>query len=238
MIVLFTANVIGATIFSIPDFLTLFRQYRLSWQLVKPAKTGSGRYTPTPQDFQDCIQMSLRNYFLAIVPLCFVGWPFLAARGLSGQGDIPFASSVVVQLIFFMLMEDMLGYWIHRWMHQPWAYKHIHHVHHKYTHPFALANLYMSPYELMNMGMAVVVGPMLIGAHLFVYWIWLYYRVLDSYFQHAGYDWPWDPRKLIASQPAFHDAHHHYRNANFSFNFSIMDRLFGTWKDPCYHPDE
>ncbi len=92
--------------------------------------------------------------------------------------------------------------------------------------------------EIFTMGCAVVAGPVLLGAHVFTHWVWLLYRVVDSYYQHSGYAVPYDPRHLIQSQPQQHDSHHHFRNSNYGFNFSLMDRLFGTYRNPYYVEEE
>ena len=93
-------NVIGAGLFTIFDVFFLFRSIRLSWHLNKPgeaflplvifpntdaARTGDGRYEPTVSDLLMCIQVSMCNFFFAIVPLCVVGAPFLGLRGLTAQ---------------------------------------------------------------------------------------------------------------------------------------------------------
>jgi len=49
------------------------------------ARTGDGRYEPTVSDLLMCIQVSMCNFFFAIVPLCVVGAPFLGLRGLTAQ---------------------------------------------------------------------------------------------------------------------------------------------------------
>jgi len=36
-------------------------------------------------------------------------------------------------MLVFNVIEDTGFYWVHRWLHTPWAYAKIHKVHHEYT---------------------------------------------------------------------------------------------------------
>jgi len=179
-----------------------------------------------------CIKCGLLNFFFCFMPLNAIGAPVLFYLGFSAHGPFPSLSKIVIQCVFFMIVEDFCGYWIHRWMHTPWAFKHIHYVHHKYNTPFPLANLYMHPGEMLDMGIAVVIGPLMIGPHLFTHWLWISYRMIDSFAQHSGYEFPWDPRKALffMENPRLHDSHHIYVRANFGFNYLWWDRLFGTYR--------
>jgi len=226
-IVLFVSNFVGAFVFTMFDVFGLFTKYRLVWT------PGTQDNRPgTLKEIKECIVCFLINFVFFLFPALFVGAYVLQLRGFSIRDPLPTFGTIMWQLPFFAIMEDASGYWIHRWMHTPWAFKHIHKKHHRFNTPFALSNVYMHPGEMVNMGMAVVTGPLLIGPHLFTHWVWVFYRIVDSFAQHSGYEFPWDPRAIIfgMEQPRLHDSHHLFVKANYGFNFSMWDKLFGTFR--------
>ena len=52
-------------------------------------------------------------------------------------------------------------------------YKHIHALHHTYRAPFVWVTQYVHPVELIATGLFAITGPMVLGAHPLVAWLWL-----------------------------------------------------------------
>lgn len=68
------------------------------------------------------------------------------------------------QFLLFNVIEDTGFYWVHRWMHTPWAYKTIHVQHHLYDPPFSLSGELMHPAEfLFNVLVPLMLGPFLVA---------------------------------------------------------------------------
>jgi sterol desaturase/sphingolipid hydroxylase (fatty acid hydroxylase superfamily) len=38
-----------------------------------------------------------------------------------------------MQITFYFILEDLIVYWGHRFLHTKWLYKHVHSIHHEYV---------------------------------------------------------------------------------------------------------
>jgi len=113
-------------------------------------------------------------YTLVAVVLVLI-WPLLRLSPIH-QGEMPAWYVVIAQLGFFILLDDFLYYWMHRTMHKGWLLKHVHSIHHRIRHTTAINGNYMHPIEYLCTAGLALIGPMLVGAHLHVLWIWLALR--------------------------------------------------------------
>jgi len=235
--VIWGMNIICAIFFTVLDIMkfSYLEDSRLVW--FKRYDGGLHRKYPTYEEWMQSFWSFLYLNIFITAPLSIVGWPFLNLRGFSATGEFPTLFTMAWQFVVFMVVEDFFGYWVHRWMHSPWAWKNIHSVHHKKVTPFGLTDMYMHPGEIICMGFPVVAGPMMLNPHLLTHWLWVSYRLLDSYYQHSGYEFAFDIRpKLGFGGPRFHDAHHWYIKGNYSFNLRLFDYIFGTLRG--YEGDE
>lgn len=53
------------------------------------------------------------------------------------------------RLLLYVACEDTLFYWLHRWLHHPAIYKHIHRKHHLFKVNFPLCAEYAHPVEFV-----------------------------------------------------------------------------------------
>lgn len=62
------------------------------------------------------------------------------------------------------------------------------------------------------------------------YWMWLAIRQFQGVLDHSGYDFPYEPLRLIpgVGGTKFHDDHHRVFTANYASCFSFIDDMFGT----------
>jgi sterol desaturase/sphingolipid hydroxylase (fatty acid hydroxylase superfamily) len=158
---------------------------------------------------------------------------FLVQLGFSVSLDkLPGIVSVVGQLIFFLLCEDLSHYWIHRWLHTDWAYKNIHYLHHEFTAPTSLAASYAHPLEIIAEGIGTFSGPLLVRPHFLVLFLWVNLRQVAALETHSGYDFPFSPNNLLSffGGADLHDYHHRTYNGAYASNFIWWDQLFGTAK--------
>ena len=141
--------------------------------------------------------------------------------------------TLTLSLIFFMLVEDFIFYWAHRFLHLKWIYPHIHKMHHTHTSTVSIAAEYVHPVEFLLSGvLPSSLGPILLGYHShFVTLIaWYILRYCESLDGHCGYDFSWSPFRLIplSSGGAYHDFHHAVNIGNYGSLFSAWDSIFGT----------
>jgi len=169
----------------------------------------------------------VNNACLALVT--FASWPLLRLTGVH-DGPPPAWWVVAGQVVFFVYLDDFLYYWFHRGMHARWLYKRVHGWHHRIVTPWAITGHYMHPVEYVLTGSVALLGPLLVGAHVVVLWIWFAVRQWEAAEGHCGYDFPWSPTRLFAGSDGarHHDWHHARVRGNYAGFFPIWDRAFGT----------
>ena len=168
---------------------------------------------------------------LIVAGLLVLAWPLLRLTGIHA-GEHPVWWLIIAQIAFFMVLDDFLYYWMHRWMHaNKWILRHVHSIHHRLRNPFALAGNYFHWLELvLTIGVALA-GPILVSAHVEVLYLWLILRQFEAADGHTGYSFPWDPTHLIPGYHGalYHDFHHSHYQGNYAGFFSYVDRFFGTY---------
>lgn len=166
----------------------------------------------------------------AIVVGLLLAWPLLRHSGIH-LGELPPWYVIVAQLLFFIFLDDFLFYWMHRSMHKGWLLKHVHSVHHRIRHTTAINGNYMHWFEYVCTASLALVGPLLVGAHLYVLWIWIALRQYEAADGHCGYVLPWNPGHLLPlyEGAGYHDFHHSQYQGNFAGFMMYLDRFFGTY---------
>ena len=148
--------------------------------------------------------------------------------------EVPPLSTIVYQLLVFILIEDFLFYWTHLLFHTPWLYKTIHKQHHFYRQPTGVVFVISHPIEaLIQNQLPVWFGPFLFHEkHLFTLCLWVFIRVYQTINAHSGYDLPYiSPQYYcpwLFSGTLEHDYHHEHFHANFGSFFTVWDRLMKT----------
>ncbi|MCO4745833.1 MAG: sterol desaturase family protein [Proteobacteria bacterium] len=167
------------------------------------------------------------NAIMGVVTLA--AWPLLR---LSGVHDGPLDPwwQIAASVVFFVYLDDALYYVMHRTLHHPRLYKHVHAVHHRVTTPWAGSGLYMHPIEYCLTGALVLVGPLLLGSHVVTLCIWVGIRQWIAAEGHCGYRIPLNPSHLFPGYSGndFHDAHHAKFTGNYSGFLGYIDRWLGT----------
>lgn len=171
--------------------------------------------------------------FLLIMTLV---WPLFSMVNTIHEGEMPVWYIVIAQLVFFVFLDDFLYYWMHRAMHHPWLLRHVHVVHHRIKNTCALDGNYFHWFEFLATGSLALVAPLLIGAHLYVLWIWIILRQFEAADGHCGYNFPYNPVKLIPFYhgAVYHDFHHARFKGNYAGFLSYLDRFMGGTYIPQY----
>ena len=90
-----------------------------------------------------------------------------------------------------------------RLLHHPKLYRYIHKVHHEWTAPVSIVSIYAHPLEhVMSNLIPIYLGPLLMGSHLFVQWLWLFIAIFNTTHTHSGFHLPFMPSSEA------HDYHH------------------------------
>jgi sterol desaturase/sphingolipid hydroxylase (fatty acid hydroxylase superfamily) len=143
---------------------------------------------------------------------------------------------LVVQMVIFLIGQDIILYWTHRFFHgvRMWKYHAVHHSSEELEwisaarfHPVNLfLGSVMSDVVLLFAGISpnvfVVLGPITIAHSAFV---------------HANLDWTLGPFKYVIAGPVFHRWHHtapdRGGDKNFAATFPVLDLIFGTFYMPA-----
>jgi sterol desaturase/sphingolipid hydroxylase (fatty acid hydroxylase superfamily) len=113
-------------------------------------------------------------------------------------------------------------------------YPYIHKWHHSFYHTIAVASENAHPVEFFLADLIpVMLGPMILRAHILVTWMWLWVRISETISAHSGYEFPWSPARLtpFALSDAAHDYHHSHNKGSYGSQFVFWDTVCGTDKD-------
>jgi len=149
------------------------------------------------------------------------------------HGTRPPWSTILYQLVLFILSEDTIFFWTHYLFHTPWLYKNIHKKHHVYKQPTGVTAVLSDPIETIQTQFAFWFMPMFVReTHIFTLCLWITIRVYQTIIAHSGYNFPyistqyWLPELMPGA--IAHDFHHQHGKWNYGSFFSIWDRLMGT----------
>lgn len=213
----------------------VFMAFALPWTLlayIEPNWMKPYRIQEKAMDikgtFWPSIYHSVKNTAVMFV-LLVIAWPLIKHTGIH-TGEMPSVYIILAQLLFFILLDDFLYYWMHRWFHEnKWLMKNVHSVHHKIKNTCAINGNYMHWIEFAGTSTLILIGPILLSSHLYVVWIWVAIRQFEAADGHIGYDIPWNPARLflIYHGPVYHDFHHAKFKGNYAGFLSYLDALLG-----------
>lgn len=148
----------------------------------------------------------------------------------------PGAAKNCAHLMFCVLIDDSLLYWLHRAVHLPLLYEKFHKPHHTFKNTISLTTFAAHPFEFFfvnNIG--YLGGALLIGKsfHFITFILWSCFKVYDGTNSHCGYEFPWMPlgKLPFTCGSDWHDYHHSHNSGNFGSFFFFWDKLMGTDKN-------
>jgi sterol desaturase/sphingolipid hydroxylase (fatty acid hydroxylase superfamily) len=143
---------------------------------------------------------------------------------------------VWAETIIGLLLLDLVGAWLAHWTqhHVKWMWQ-FHAVHHSDQYVDTTTANRHHPGESVIRFVFTTVAVLLVGAPMWLVFMYQAFSVLLSQFNHANIELPrWADRALnwLVVTPNMHHVHHHYvlpySNTNYGNIFSIWDRLFQT----------
>ncbi|MBR9870644.1 MAG: sterol desaturase family protein [Gammaproteobacteria bacterium] len=173
---------------------------------------------------------------LIVAAFLVLTWPLLKLTGVHNN-ELPAWYVIVAQLVFFVLLDDFLYYWMHRYMHEnKWLLRHVHSVHHRVRNTCGINGNYMHWLEFSLTAMVTLLGPILVGAHIYVIWLWVIIRQIEGADGHIGYDIPWNPVHFLPvyEGPVYHDFHHAKFKGNYAGFLPYLDKYMGKTYIPAY----
>jgi sterol desaturase/sphingolipid hydroxylase (fatty acid hydroxylase superfamily) len=143
---------------------------------------------------------------------------------------------LAAQMIIFLVGEDIILYWTHRWFHgrRMWKY---HAVHHSSEELEWISAARFHPINLFLGSVMADVVMLLAGISPNVFVVLGPLTIAHSAFVHANLDWSLGPFKYVIAGPVFHRWHHtspeRGGERNFAATFPILDVVFGTFYMPA-----
>lgn len=134
-------------------------------------------------------------------------------------------------LMFFI--HDTYFYWMHRGMHHPTLFKHVHLVHHKSTNPSPWTAYAFHPIEGFLEAMIVPILAFGVPLHSKSMGFFLFFQIIYNVYGHLGFElYPkgfhktWIGKWVNTS--VAHNLHHDKFDGNYSLYFLFWDRMMGT----------
>ena len=171
-----------------------------------------------------------------LVPWCLENlrhWTVMSAwwqRTLAEWGTIS-------RVIVYLLVTDLLGYWVHRFMHSRWAWR-IHAFHHAIPALHWVSGIRGSPWHIVLILLpgAVVSGLLFIPENPWAFGVVMVWDVASQHLNHSNLRLPFvDKLEWVIVTPRMHFLHHsqdpRLGACNFGFYFSWCDRIFNTYVD-------
>jgi lathosterol oxidase len=129
----------------------------------------------------------------------------------------------------FLAVTETCIYWIHRWLHHPWLYKHLHLYHHEYRKPTPWVSMAFHPLDSFAQAVPHYMCAMLFPVHFSIYAGFVTFVMLWTFFIHDRVSWV---RVGIVNYTAHHTLHHIYNKYNYGQFLTVWDRLGGSYRDP------
>ncbi|CAN6286018.1 unnamed protein product [Urochloa humidicola] len=190
--------------------------------------------------FLRCYRETARVLLVTVGLLQVVSYPVFRMAGIRTGLPLPSPGEAAAQLVVYFLVEDYLGYWLHRLLHTEWCYDKIHRVHHEYAAPMGYAAPHAHWAEVIILGVPAFAGPAIAPCHITTFCLWFVLRHLEAVDTHSGFVFPFNPTSFIPFYGgADHHDYHHYvgrqSQSNFASVFTICDYIYGTDKGyRCY----
>jgi len=175
------------------------------------------------------------NFAMAFILLKSSDWAIAHDFGiLQWLPELPLWAYLVVGL----LLLDLIGAYFVHWLHHKvkWMWR-LHLIHHSDTYVDTTTANRHHPGESVFRFLFTTIGVVLVGAPI---WLVFLYQALSaglSQFNHANIDLPESVNRVLSwfiVTPNMHHVHHHYvqpyTDSNYGNIFPIWDRLFGTFK--------
>jgi sterol desaturase/sphingolipid hydroxylase (fatty acid hydroxylase superfamily) len=175
------------------------------------------------------------NFALAFVLLRASEWATAREFGLLFL--LP-AMPLLAATILALLILDLVSAWLAHWVshHVPALWK-LHLIHHSDTHVDTTTANRHHPGESVVRFLFTTLAVVLVGAPLWMVFLYQAMSVVLSQFNHANISLPPALDRALSwviVSPDMHKVHHHYvlphTDSNFGNIFSVWDRLFGTFR--------
>lgn len=135
--------------------------------------------------------------------------------------------------VIIVLGYETYYYWLHRWMHQPQVFKHIHKVHHRSIQPTVFTSFSFHPLEALLQFAYFPVILIVVPVHYSMLLAVLTLFTISALINHSGQEIYGNAnvrRHIIGA--GHHEVHHKSFHHNYGLFFTWWDQWMGTNRDP------
>jgi sterol desaturase/sphingolipid hydroxylase (fatty acid hydroxylase superfamily) len=177
------------------------------------------------------------NLIIAGVILLILKTPLLSYTQVYADISARSLWWIPASVLLALMVHDTYFYWMHRIVHHPVLFKHIHKLHHKSINPSPWASYSFHFFEGILEAMAAPIILLLVPLHPLALIIFGPLALSINVYGHLGYEIlpKWFRYSFlfeIFTSSVHHNMHHSIFKANYGLYFRFWDRFMGT-----EHPD-
>lgn len=137
----------------------------------------------------------------------------------------------VLALIILPIWSAFHFYWVHRLLHVPFIYKHVHALHHRNVNIGPWSGNSMHPIEHLLYFTTLCIH-WVVASHPIHLIFHVIYQGPGASMSHTGYeDFLIKDKRRLALGTFYHQLHHRYYECNYGNQEMPWDRWFGTFND-------
>ncbi|GAB0143702.1 hypothetical protein EsHS_00004210 [Epichloe bromicola] len=179
------------------------------------------------------LEIKQANKSMPFMAVCTAPLFLLEVRGYGNLYDTtdegPGIWYNILQFPIFLLFTDLCIYWIHRCLHHPLFYKHLHKPHHKWIMPTPYASHAFHPLDGFAQSLPYHIFPFIFPLQKVAYVILFVFVNFWSILIHDG---EYLTNNSVVNGAACHSLHHSRFEVNYGQFFTVFDRLGGTYRMP------
>ena len=138
--------------------------------------------------------------------------------------------------LWMFFLHDTWFYFMHRAMHHPVLFKHVHLIHHRSTNPSPWTAYAFHPLEAILEAAILPIIAFTLPVHVSAIIFFFLFQIVYNVYGHLGFEVL--PKAFHKSRfgkwvntSTAHNLHHHKFNGNYGLYTLFWDRLFGTVRE-------
>jgi lathosterol oxidase len=201
------------------------------------------RDAPKPAAIRHELKLSLLSSWIYAVPAtwAFVTW-FHGGTMIYTDVSRYGVAWLFISGALYLVIQDAYYYWLHRLMHHPALFRHVHAGHHRSRQPTPFASFSFDWAEAALNAWVMPALVFVIPIHPAVILTLLTVATIAAVLNHAGAEVlpDWLVRGPIGGwliSASHHSLHHSHFDTNYGLYFRVWDRLMGTDMVPRFEPE-
>lgn len=180
-------------------------------------------------------------YLINLTPLLVVVFSFglaflipVSVKRFFGHGLLTHIPNPAVQVFVYLMVYDLLSYWMHRLSHEHDWWWQVHETHHSATELNMITSNRLHPLGEAYGKLFTCLPLAVLGAPPSLYLAFRVLHFVQFLLLHSNFRWQWGwIGRYVIVPPANHHIHHsdlpQHRNKNYGNLTPLWDRMFGTY---------